>query len=93
MFYRGSRYEPIAEAEITTPASRTVRYKRVRFIPETRGVLPYSVTQGDRLDLISHRAYGDPEQFWRICDGNTAMRPNDLIAELGRRLAIPLAGR
>lgn len=92
MFYRGSRYEPIAEAGITTPAGRTVRYKRVRFIPETRGVLPYSVTQGDRLDLISHRAYGDPEQFWRICDANLAMRPDELTEETGRLLLIPVPG-
>ena len=53
----------------------------------------YLVSGGDRLDLIAFRLYRDPEQFWRIGDGNTAMRPDDLVAELGRRLVIPLAGR
>jgi hypothetical protein len=90
MFFRGSRYEPIPDAEITTPAGRTVRYKRARFIPETRGILPYAVVQGDRLDLVSYRAYGDPEQFWRICDANGALRPDDLVAEPGRLLLIPV---
>jgi nucleoid-associated protein YgaU len=90
MFFRGSRYEPIPEAEIATPAGRTVRYKRVRFIPETRGVLPYTVTQGDRLDRISYRSYGDPEQFWRICDANLSMRPGELMEETGRLILIPV---
>ena len=41
---------------------------------------------GDRLDLITARTLGDPEQFWRICDANDALDPDDL-AEPGRRLA------
>ena len=90
MFFRGSRYEAVPEAEITTPAGRTVRYKRVRFVPETAGVLPYTVAQGDRLDLIAWRAYGDPEQFWRICDANLAVRPDDLVEETGRLLLVPV---
>ena len=90
MFFRGSRYEAVPEAEIVTPAGRTVRYKRVRFIPETRGILPYTVAQGDRLDLIAYRAFHDPEQFWRICDAELAMRPDDLLATPGRLLLIPV---
>jgi len=90
MFFHGSRYEAVPDAEITTPAGRTVRHKRVRFIPETVGVLPYLVQQGDRLDLISFNAFGDPEQFWRICDANCALWPDDLMAESGRLLRIPV---
>ena len=45
-------------------------------------------------DLMSTAQYlGDPEQFWRICDANDAMRPDDLTAEVGRRLLIPVAQR
>jgi hypothetical protein len=90
MFFHGSRYEGVLEAEITTPDGRTIRYKRVRFIPDTPGVLPYLVKQGDRLDLVSFNAFGDPEQFWRICDANLAMWPDDLLAEAGRLLRIPV---
>ena len=90
MFFRGSRYEPVADAVLTTPGGRTIRYKRVRFIPTTPGALAQVVNQGDRLDLIAYRTWKDPEQFWRICDANLATLPEDLVAEPGRRLLIPL---
>lgn len=90
MFFRGSRYQAVADAELVTPEGRVIRYKRVRFIPETRGLLPYSVAQGDRLDLIAYQFYKDPEQFWRICDANRALLPEDLVAETGRRLLAPV---
>ncbi|MEA2560675.1 MAG: hypothetical protein QOH06_2179 [Acidobacteriota bacterium] len=90
MFYRGSRYEDVPDAEITAPAGRTVRYKRMRFISETQGILPYTVVQGDRLDLVSYKAFRDPEQFWRLCDANRTMRPDDLVAKPGHLLLIPV---
>jgi hypothetical protein len=90
MFFRGSRYETVANAELVTEQGRVIRYKRVRFIPETRGVFPYLVLEGDRLDLIAYRIYNDPEQFWRICDANLALRPEDLVAQPGNRLLIPI---
>ena len=90
MFFRGSRYEAIPDAELTTTDGRVIRYKRVRFIPDTRGVLPHLVTQGERLDLIAYQVYRDPEQFWRICDANLALRPADLVTEPGRRLGLPI---
>ena len=90
MFFRGSRYEPVPEAELITPEGRTIRYKRVRFIPVTPGSLVQLVNQGDRLDLIAYRTYKDPEQFWRICDANLAMLPEELVEEPGRRLLIPV---
>lgn len=94
MFAKGSRYETVLDAVWTDPAGREIVYKRLRVIPSPGpAVQGYLVSRGDRLDLIAFRFYRDPEQFWRICDGNTAMRPDDLVAELGRRLVIPLAGR
>jgi hypothetical protein len=90
MFFRGSRYEPIPEAELSTSDGRTIRYKRVRFIPDSPGSLTQKVNQGDRLDLIAYRTYKDPEQFWRICDANLAMLPEELVEEPGRRLVIPV---
>lgn len=90
MFFRGSRYEPIPDAEVTTVEGRTIRYKRTRFIPETRGTFGHRVIDGERLDLISYQSYKDPEQFWRICDANLAMLPEELVEEPGRRLLIPV---
>jgi len=48
------------------------------------------VKQNERLDNITARYMGDPEQFWRICDANAAMRPDELTKTIGRRLRITL---
>lgn len=89
MFTRGSRYEPIKDAELTDRQGHTVRYKRMRFIPETPGPLSVMVREGDRPDLLSHRVFGDPEQFWRLADVNLTPRPVDLTAMPGRRAKAP----
>ena len=46
----------------------------------------------ERLDHVAGRAFGDPEQFWRICDVNSELRPDDLEMP-GRRITIPLVLR
>ena len=80
MFFRGSRYEHIPEAEIAGAEGRTIRYKRMRFIPEVVARLTYKIEEGDRPDLAAYRALGDPEQFWRLCDANRVQRPADLTS-------------
>ena len=92
MFFRGSRYEGLPTAELTAADGRLIRYKRLRFIPDTPGTLSYQVAQDDRLDLIAYQFYRDPEQFWRVCDANLALRPEELVAIPGRRLLIALPG-
>jgi len=93
MFEPGSRYHPLETAILTLPDGRQVAYKRRRFLPQG-AALPLlaelAVAAGDRLDLIAHRTIGDPEQFWRVCDANDAMRPVDLLAEPGRRIRVPI---
>lgn len=91
MFFRGSRYEAVPNAELTAADGRMIRYKRIRFIGDGGAdVFAHIVVQGDRLDLIAWRAYRDPEQFWRICDANRAFRPEELTEEVGRRLVLPV---
>jgi hypothetical protein len=41
------------------------------------------------MDTIAASELGDPEAYWRICDANDAMRPDDL-ATVGRALRITL---
>jgi hypothetical protein len=53
-------------------------------------MVEHPVVQDDRLDNITARYLGDPEQFWRVCDANNAMHPRELTEEIGRRLRIPL---
>ena len=92
MFFRGSRYEHLPEAEIEAVGGRVIRYKRARFIPATEGALSYVVRDGDRPDLAAYRTLGDPEQFWRLCDVNRILRPVDLTAAAGARIRVPGPG-
>ena len=88
MFVKGSRYEAVPEA-IYAADDRPILYKRLRILPSPPALQTYRVTGGDRLDLIAFRFYQDPEQYWRICDANRALRPDDLVGEVNRQLSIP----
>ena len=46
--------------------------------------------QGDRLDNITAKYLGDPEQFWRMCDANGAIRPDELTETIGNTIRITL---
>jgi hypothetical protein len=93
MFDATSRYAPLEQATFTTPEGRTVRHVRRRFLPQGSALAllgQASVGAGERLDLLATRTLGDPLQFWQLADANDAMRPNDLVAEPGRLLRVPL---
>ena len=88
-----SRYYNIETATVKAQDGRTVIYIRRRFVPppERFSLLQeHVVVQGDRLDNVTARYLGDPEQFWRVCDSNGAMRPDELTETIGRRLRITL---
>lgn len=89
MFFKGSRYEKVKDAQINTAEGRIINYKAIRFIPETKAIQMHTVSQGDRLDLISQKYYKDPLLFWRICDANITMLPDELLEETGTRILIP----
>jgi nucleoid-associated protein YgaU len=89
LFFKGSRYERVESHSITDESGSVITYKKVRFISETHASMGHLVVQGDRLDNIAHRYYKDPERFWRICDANLAMWPDELVAEAGRIILIP----
>lgn len=36
------------------------------------------VQDGDRLDLVANRVYGDPRAFWRLADANPDPEPETL---------------
>ncbi len=93
MFDPSSRYSACETATYETPEGRLVAYKRRRFLPQGKH-LPVmaeaTVTEGDRLDNITARYLGNPEQYWRICDANNTMHPKELTADVGRKLKIPM---
>lgn len=93
LFPPTSRYAAIETGQLTTTDGKTVVYLRRRFVPppERFALLQeYIVVQGDRLDNITATYLDDPEQFWRICDANGAVRPDELTEIVGRRLRITL---
>lgn len=95
MFEPTSRYYNVATVSRTQPDGRIVAYKRRRFLPRGESLpllAELSIGQGERLDVLTARALGDPEQYWRVCDANNAMYPPDLVAEPGQRLRVPVPG-
>lgn len=88
-----SRYAGIETATLDDSAGNTIIYLRRRFVPppELFSLLQeHVVKQGERLDNITAQYLDDPEQFWRICDANRAMRPDELTETVGRGLRITL---
>jgi hypothetical protein len=87
-----SRYHGVATARLATPRG-TVVYLRRRFVPPPAMfalLRERVVRQGDRLDTITAEELGDPEQFWRLCDANGVLRPDDLVDRVGGRIRITL---
>jgi hypothetical protein len=93
MFSGTSRYARLEPVQIHLPDGRLVTCIPRRFLPDPAAmtiITEHVVTQGERLDNITARYLTDPEQFWRLCDANPVLWPNDLTARIGRRLRIPL---
>lgn len=93
LFPASSRYYGSETATLEIADGNTVAYLKRRFVPapERFALLQeHTVTQGERLDNLANQYLGDPEQFWRLCDANRAMNPEDLTATPNRRLRITL---
>jgi hypothetical protein len=95
MFPVTSRYYGIDTATFVTDDGCTVAYLRRRFVPDRSNAVvlaKHVVAQGDRLDNVTALYLGDPEQFWRLCDANNAMQPEQLTddTQIGSTLRVPL---
>ena len=81
MFVKGSRYEKVPTLSLTDSEGRVIAFKATRFIPPTPATVGHQVVDGERLDLIAWQHFRDPLRFWRICDANLALWPDDLLDE------------
>ena len=93
MFSITSRYYNIETVKFESPDGKKIVYVRRRFVPPAERfelLQEHSVAEGERLDNITAQYLGDAEQFWRICDANNAMRPDELTETIERRLRITL---
>ena len=98
MFDPRSRYYSLDVATISVPDEsepsgiRDIRYVRRRIIPPSDNLttlVEHTVAQGERLDQITARYLGDPTQFWRVCDANDVIQPEEL-EETSRVIKIAL---
>jgi hypothetical protein len=77
---------------LETPDGSKIVYLNRRFVPPPERfelLQEHVVTQSERLDNITAKYLGDPEQFWRVCDANGTVNPAEL-EEMGRRIRITL---
>jgi hypothetical protein len=92
LFEATSRYHGI-DVAMREERGATVAYIRRRFLPQVdrfQVLEEHAVVDGERIDNIASRHFGNPTLFWRLCDANNAMRPAALTEVPGRRLRITL---
>jgi hypothetical protein len=92
LFAPTSRYFGLPTARLQSADGRTLLYLTRRFLPEPNQLVlrVHRVVQGERLDNLAAQNLGDAEAYWRICDANNAMRPDELTETVGRELLITL---
>src|SRR5579859_7663599 len=93
LFASNSRYYGNATATREKAGQPSVVYLLRRFLPQASSfqvVEQHTVVDGERLDHIAAQFLGDPTAFWRLCDANNAMRPDELVEMVGRKLNITL---
>jgi len=87
-----SRYYGL-EIETIPQNGVPVAYLARRFVPPVSRfqlLQEHTVAQGERLDNITAQYLGDATLFWRLCDANNAMRPQELTETIGRKLRITM---
>ena len=92
-FSPSSRYYGIEVTTIELPGQGPTPYIRRRFLPPPErfhAIQEHAVTQDERPDTLTHQYMNDSEQFWRICDANGVMYPNELTETVGKRIRITL---
>jgi len=88
MFSENSRYKDVKEYTPVDSKGEKHKVKRIRFIPSYQSALPHMIKEGDRLDHVSQKYFGDPTKYWLIVDVNDEMVPHDLI-KAGKKIIIP----
>lgn len=88
-----SRYYGVKTATLLQADGTMVAYLRRRFVPGSDRftvVQEHQVASGERIDHLGSTYLGDPEQYWRLCDANDAVRPDALTESAGSVVKIGL---
>ncbi len=70
VFSKLSRYRQVPGTEVPDARGRVLAAKDLRPLPEVTGTFRHTVDSGDRLDTLAYTYYGQPLQYWHICDAN-----------------------
>ena len=93
VFPETSHYTRIGTKTYETVSGESIVHLRRRFVPQPERfelLQQHTVTEGERLDNITSQYYNDPEQYWKICDANGVIRPNELVDAIGKKIRITL---
>jgi hypothetical protein len=96
MISPNSRYAQVGTASLVVTnngSSTELHYFKRRFSPAVTGQVTFVrhlVVQGDRIDNITAKYLNDPTLFWRICDFNQVLRPEDLTDTPGETIQVAL---
>jgi nucleoid-associated protein YgaU len=89
MIFQGSRYARTEVVAVLDARGETARALGLRRIPPTPGVVEHTVVEGERLDHLAQRFYGDPLKSWLILDANPEELNPFLLLRPGRRIKVP----
>ena len=96
MFDHMSRYAAVGTLTLELPGGPVACLKR-RFLPQGERLpllATVPVAPGERIDTVAYRTLGNPLAFWRICDANDVINPQDMMQDASSdpsvRLRIPI---
>jgi nucleoid-associated protein YgaU len=89
MLFKGSRYSATEVVESTGPHGRVTRALALRTAAPEPSALEHTVADGERLDTLAARFYGEPTRYWLILDANPdTLNPFELL-EPGEAIHVP----
>ena len=92
-FPDNSRYHSVEITSLEQSNREPIAYLKRRFVPPLESfavIQEHTVVEGDRVDNLSAQYLGDPELYWRLCDANGVIRPDELTETAGDKVAITL---
>ena len=92
-FPENSRYHGVKVTTLEQPGEEPVVFLKRRFVPAPERysiIREHIVVEGDRVDNLAAQNLGDPELYWRLCDANVVMHPEELTENVGDKVVITL---
>jgi hypothetical protein len=89
MVFKGSRYSASDVIEVRGPDDRVRRTLATRVIAPPPSALEQTAVEGERIDTLAQRFYGEPTKYWLLLDGNPdTLNPFELLAP-GATIHVP----